>query len=286
MAQEEGDSGKDVHTKSKQIGEHGVIGDLHTVALVGTDGAIDWCCFPHFDSPSIFGALLDAEKGGRFKITPTGDGNRRQMYLPETNVLLTRFLHEDGVGELTDFMPVECDEPEQHPLRHQIIRIVSVAKGKIRFKLECAPGFNYGRDTHRTEPHKFGVIFRSSGMAVGLVSSVPLTLVQGAASAEFTLEAGQTLTFILQHSEAGEESDLLTLPENGEEALRNTIAFWRSWLGQCRYSGRWREMVQRSALALKLLTYAPTGAIVAAPTTSLPEQLGGVRNWDYRYTWI
>jgi GH15 family glucan-1,4-alpha-glucosidase len=273
-------------SKSNQIGDHGVIGDLHTVALVGTDGAIDWCCFPHFDSPSIFGALLDAEKGGRFKIAPTEDGTSRQMYLPETNVLLTRFLHADGVGELTDFMPVECDEPERHPRRHRIIRIVSAARGKIRFKLECAPGFNYGRDSHEAEFHKLGVIFRSSGMAVGLVSSIPLTVSQGVASAEFTVEAGQTVTFILQQFDVGEEGDLLTLPESGEASLRHTVAFWRRWIGQCRYSGRWREMVQRSALALKLLTYAPTGAIVAAPTTSLPEHIGGVRNWDYRYTWI
>ncbi len=230
--------------------------------------------------------MFDAEKGGRLKIAPTEDGTRQQMYFPETNVLRTRFLHADGVGELTDFMPVECDEPAQHPLRHQIVRIVSVARGKIRFKMECVPGFDYGRNSHQTESHKLDVILRSSGMEVGLVSSIPLTMFQGVASAEFTVEAGQRESFILQQFDAGEEGDLLTLPESGETSLRSTVAFWRRWIGQCRYSGRWREMVQRSVLPLKLLTYVTTGAIVVAPTTSQPEHLGGVRNLDYRYAWI
>lgn len=274
-----------MHTKSTQIGDYRVIGDLHTVALVRTGVSIDWCCFPHFDSPSIFGALFDAEKGGRFKIAPQKMEPGSRCISLKSLVLRTRFLHADGVGEFTDFMPVECDEPAQHPLRHQIVRIVSVARGKIRFKMECVSGFDYGRNSHQTESHKLGAIFRSSGMAVGLVSSIPLTMFQGVASAEFTVEAGQTVSFILQQSDAGEEGDLMTLPERGETSLRSTVAFWRRWIGQCRYSDRWREMVQRSALALKLLTYAPTGAIVAAPTTSLPDHLGGVRNWDYRYTW-
>lgn len=270
----------------KPIGDYGVIGDLHTVALVGKDGSIDWCCFPHFDSPSLFGALLDDRRGGRFRIAPLEDGKRQQLYLPETNVLLTRFLHQDGVAELTDFMPVECDDPGVRPKRHQIIRMVTVVRGVIRLRLECRPAFNFGRDSHTVTLRQAGAIFRSPSMAVGLVSPVPLTAGASAVEAEFTLTEGQRVTFFLEQLETEADEHLLDAPQTGENAFRDTVNFWRTWLRQCRYTGRWREMVQRSALTLKLLTYAPTGAIVAAPTTSLPEALGGVRNWDYRYTWI
>jgi GH15 family glucan-1,4-alpha-glucosidase len=268
------------------IGDHGVIGDLHTVALVGLDGSIDWCCLPTFDSPSLFAAILDERQGGRFSIAPVDQGIRKQMYLPETNVLLTRFLHTDGVGEVMDFMPIEQDEAGACPRRRQIVRIVSVARGTARFRLECAPAFNYGRDRHVAVPHKRGVVFRAGGMAVGLVSPVPFAVSQGVCTAEFSLSAGQSVTFFLIHLDACDDAELLDAPRSGEAALRDTVAFWRGWLAQCRYRGRWREMVQRSALTLKLLTYAPTGAIVAAPTTSLPEDPGGVRNWDYRFTWM
>lgn len=270
----------------KPIGDYGVIGDLHTVALVGKDGSIDWCCFPHFDSPSLFGALLDDRRGGRFHIAPREDGKRQQLYLPETNVLLTRFLHHDGVAELTDFMPVEGDEPRTSPKRHQIIRIVKVIRGKIRFRLECRPAFNFGRDEHAVTVRPTGAIFRSASMAVGLVSPVPLVVHQGAVEAEFALAEGQEFTFFFEQLESEASEGVLDVPQTAATALRETVAYWRGWLSQCRYTGRWREMVQRSALTLKLLTYAPTGAIVAAPTTSLPEALGGERNWDYRYTWI
>ncbi|MDR4467555.1 MAG: glycoside hydrolase family 15 protein [Nitrospira sp.] len=270
----------------KPIGDYGVIGDLHTVALVGKDGSIDWCCFPHFDSPSLFGALLDDRRGGRFRIAPPDDGKRQQLYLPETNVLLTRFLHHDGVGEVTDFMPIEGDEPGVYATRHQIIRLVKVVRGKIRFRLECHPAFNFGRDDHGVTVRQAGAIFRSASLTIGLVSAVPLTASQGGVEAEFVLEEGQQITFVLVQLESESSESVLDVPQTAETALHETVAYWRRWLSQCRYTGRWREMVQRSALTLKLLTYAPTGAIVAAPTTSLPESLGGERNWDYRYTWI
>lgn len=142
----------------KNIGEYGIIGDLHTIALVGIDGSIDWCCLPRFDSPSVFGAILDQKAGGHFRIAPTDPGNTRQMYLPETNILLTRFLQHDGVGELTDFMPVESDEAGYRPRRHQIIRMLSVIRGTVRFRIECAPAFNYGRDRHETEVCPKGIV--------------------------------------------------------------------------------------------------------------------------------
>jgi GH15 family glucan-1,4-alpha-glucosidase len=270
----------------KNIGDYGIIGDLHTVALVGIDGSIDWCCLPRFDSPSLFGAILDHKVGGHFKIAPISKGNTRQMYLPETNILLTRFLQQDGVGELTDFMPVESDEAGYRPRRHQIIRMLSVVRGTVPFRLECSPAFNFGRDPHVIEIRPKGVIFQSGDQSVGLISPLPLQTRDGLAYQEFTLHQGESLTFFLEYMETQNGKQLLSAPESGDEAFQNTSAFWQRWLSQCQYDGRWREVVHRSALTLKLLTYAPTGAIVAAPTTSLPEHIGGHRNWDYRYTWI
>ncbi|MDH5296234.1 MAG: glycoside hydrolase family 15 protein [Nitrospirota bacterium] len=270
----------------KNIGDYGIIGDLHTIALVGIDGSIDWCCLPRFDSPSLFGAILDHKVGGYFKIAPVRKGNTRQMYLPETNILLTRFLQHDGVGELTDFMPIESDEAGYRPRRHQIIRMLSVVRGTVTFRLECAPAFNFGRNPHEMEIRPKGLIFQSGDQSVGLVSPIPLHTQENIAYQEFTLHQGESLTFFLEYLETKNGEQLLSTPESGDEAFRNTSAFWQRWLSQCQYDGRWREVVHRSALTLKLLTYAPTGAIVAAPTTSLPENIGGPRNWDYRYTWI
>ncbi|MDH3503284.1 MAG: glycoside hydrolase family 15 protein [Nitrospirota bacterium] len=270
----------------KNIGDYGIIGDLHTIALVGIDGSIDWCCLPRFDSPSLFGAILDHKMGGYFKIAPVTKGNTRQMYLPETNILLTRFLQHDGVGELTDFMPIESDEAGYRPRRHQIIRMLSVVRGTVTFRLECAPAFNFGRDPHDIETRPKGIIFQSGDQSVGLVSPIPLHTRENFAYQEFTLHQGESLTFFLEYLEVKNGDQLLSTPESGDVAFCNTSAFWQRWLAQCQYDGRWREVVHRSALALKLLTYAPTGAIVAAPTTSLPENIGGPRNWDYRYTWI
>ncbi len=270
----------------QNIGDYGIIGDLHTIALVGLDGSIDWCCLPRFDSPSIFSSILDDKIGGHFKIAPLHPGNTRQMYLPETNILLTRFLQHDGVGELTDFMPVESDEAGYRPRRHQIIRMLSVVRGTVTFKIDCTPAFNFGRDSHEIETRAQGVIFRAGSYSVGLVSPITLNTNERGAYQEFTLQQGESLTFFLEYLEKKNGDHLLATPESGEEAFQNTSAFWQRWLSQCQYDGRWREVVHRSALTLKLLTYAPTGAIVAAPTTSLPEHIGGPRNWDYRYTWI
>ncbi|MFL5704313.1 MAG: glycoside hydrolase family 15 protein [Ktedonobacteraceae bacterium] len=269
------------------IEDYAVIGDLHTVALVGKNGSIDWCCIPRFDSPSVFGALLDANKGGFFRIAPPdmpGMGHK-QLYIPETNVLITRFLTVDGVGEIVDFMPVKVIGSAEH--QHHLIRSVSMARGSLPFEMVCRPAFNYARDSHTLHLSKAGAIFHSDGLCLGLASPVPLEEDgQGGVRANFTLHAGQSVHFIL---ETAKEHDLVPRHlTNGEyqSAFFDTIGYWRKWLSQCTYHGRWREMVQRSALVLKLLTYAPTGAIVAAPTTSLPETIGGARNWDYRYTWL
>ena len=267
------------------IENYGIIGDMHSVALVGTDGSIDWFCFPHFNSPSVFGAILDDEIGGRFRISPVEDGeNRKQLYWPDTNVLITRFFTPDGVGEIMDYMPVGV--PEEGHGYHQLIRRVRVVRGEMTFRMECAPAFDYARAEHETEITAEGACFRAPQLNLGLSTQVPLEPNGNGVLAEFTLQEEETTVFVLREAE-GEAGCGVSFSESEEEELfRETIEYWRHWLSKCKYTGRWREMVRRSALVLKLLTFEPTGAIVAAPTCSLPESLGGERNWDYRYTWL
>ncbi|GAA2143889.1 glycoside hydrolase family 15 protein [Nocardioides koreensis] len=266
------------------IAEHGLIGDLHTVALVGTDGTIDWYCCPRFDSPSVFAAILDADRGGRFRIAPDHDGwSSRQLYLPDTNVLITRFLMPQGVGEVQDFMPPASGRAAH---RHRIVRRVVAVRGQLRFLVEVAPRFDYARGRHEVALTDHGAVFRSSDLVLSLSASRPLEIVDGRdVGARVELRAGEAATYVLDRVEPGEAPPACS-DADVEDEFVTTVAFWRSWIRRSSYSGRWREMVDRSALTLKLLTYAPTGAIVAAPTTSLPEELGGVRNWDYRYTWM
>lgn len=265
------------------IEDHGIIGDLHSVALITEQGAIDWYCCPRFDSPSLFGAILDHEKGGMFRIGPNDPEIRtRQLYLPDTNILITRFLSATGVGELVDFMPVGTVEED----RHRIVRTVHCVRGHMHFQLDCSPRFNYGRTEHEAHCDSHGVVFETDELTMALDSPVPLTLDGVDVHAFFTLEAGESLTFVLERVPAGGHSARPFPAEVCRQLFTETIAFWRGWLNQCTYRGRWRETVRRSALILKLLCYRPTGAIVAAPTMALPETIGGSRNWDYRYTWI
>lgn len=275
------------------IENYGVIGDMHTAALVGMNGSIDWCCFPHFDSPSIFAAILDDEKGGRFKISPIGDHGvgssedgirHKQLYLPETNVLVTRFLCPDGVGEVTDFMPT--GNSSDAPSSHLLVRRVQVVRGSMGFEMLCQPAFNFARDEHRIEMHERGGCFRSPQLDLELVSDLALSERNGAITASFELSEGASVFFVLRQLAPGEAGGPPITAQEVEHLQLQTVDYWHHWISQCTYRGRWREMVTRSALALKLLTFEPTGAIVAAPTCSLPEDFSGVRNWDYRYTWI
>jgi pentatricopeptide repeat protein len=267
------------------IENYGIIGDLHSVALVGIDGSIDWLCLPHFDSPSVFAAILDDEKGGRFKITPVSDGvTRKQLYWPDTNVLVTRFFSPDGVAEITDYMPIDASANGRG--HHQLIRRVEVVRGEINFQLECSPAFNFARDGHETEISAEGASFHSPQLSLGLAASVPLKRRSDGVVAEFTLREEQMAVFVLRQIEPGDDCGVCFSKREEEELFMRTVEYWRRWLSKSTYTGRWREMVHRSALTLKLLTFEPTGAIVAAPTTSLPEGIGGERNWDYRYTWI
>ena len=268
------------------IGEYGVIGDLDTVALVGMDGSIDFLCLPYFDSPSVFAALVDSERGGRFQIAPLlGSAARKQLYLPDTNVLLTRFLDADGVAEVSDFMPVE-DAGQAH----RLVRRAKTVRGEVRFQMRCDPRFDYARATHTAERRSDTEVlfFGRSGdgeLVLRLRSSVAMRLENGTALAEFTLHADTSAWFVLEVVLRREPS-ASEQPDYESDAFKQTVNFWRRWVARSTYGGRWREMVNRSALTLKLLTSRQHGSIVAAPTFGLPETIGSGRNWDYRYTWI
>jgi GH15 family glucan-1,4-alpha-glucosidase len=265
-----------------QIADHGLIGDLQTAALVATDGTIDWFCCPRFDSPSVFASLLDTERGGRFRIAAAGDCVTRQLYFPDSANLITRFLTPDGVGEVTDFMPpIQRREPTPH---HRIVRLVRVVRGELRFVFECEPRFDYARRQHELQMNEYGAVFRGGDVNLTLSCTAPLRAIGGDVRGEQVLREGETAVAVL---ESAAEGGPRPLPVAEMDALADdTVRFWRSWLEHCTYHGRWWEMVRRSAITLKLMTYAPSGGIVAAPTMGLPEELGGERNWDYRFTWI
>ena len=266
------------------IENHGIIGNMRTAALVGLNGSIDWLCFPRFDSPSVFAAILDDKKGGYFKIAPIADEIvHKQLYWPGTNVLITRFLTSDGVGEITDYMPVGERAKRDG---YSLVRRINVVRGTMKFDIECRPAFNYARDAHETVLSSEGAVFHSPELSLCLTASIPLERDANGVHAEVTLGEGQTTRFVLSEIAAGANCGFALPEDESVELFKDTVDFWTRWLSQCTYRGRWREMVERSALALKLLTYEPTGAIVAAPTCSLPEGIGGERNWDYRYTWI
>jgi GH15 family glucan-1,4-alpha-glucosidase len=270
----------------QSIENYAAIGNMHSLALVGKEGSIDFLCFPDFDSPSVFAALLDAGQGGYFNIRPILQGeNNKQFYLPNTNVLLTRFLSDEGIAEVTDFMPVVPDGGVD-----QIVRIVKAIHGEITFQMECFPRFDYARGSHTAEYVEAcrAMLFHPNNAALPpmlLQSSVAMQLKSTGAVAEFKLKPGQLAFFVFGSPESGKEIQALN-QDQIEQRLQSTVDYWRDWMKQSNYTGRWREMVDRSALMLKLLTSQKYGSLVAAPTFGLPEQIGGERNWDYRYTWL
>ncbi|GAA2188449.1 glycoside hydrolase family 15 protein [Micromonospora lupini] len=280
-----------METTYPAVEEHGLIGDLQTAALISKDGTIDWFCAPRFDSPSVFAALLDRRRGGHFQLSPDGvEYTSKQLYLPGTPILITRFHSADGVGELVDFMPVTG---EQATDQHRLIRLVRMVRGSMRFRFDCRPRFNYGRDPYELEVHPEGDVFRSSTLSLTLTpfKNAERLVDTGAIHRDaegvcvrYELHAGDIGGVVLET--ACPHAPRALSIEQACELLAETRDHWRRWIGRSTYTGRWREMVERSAMTLKLMTYAPTGALVAAPTAGLPEQIGGPRNWDYRYTWI
>ncbi|MFC9439053.1 glycoside hydrolase family 15 protein [Nocardia sp. NPDC057030] len=279
-------------TDAPAIADHGLIGDLQTAALVATDGTIDWFCCPRFDAPSVFGSLLDQERGGHCRIQPSVRPYRStQMYFPETAILITRFMTEDGTGEVYDFMaplPGRAATPN-----HRLVRTVRCVRGRLTFDLDLMPRFDYGRRSHSTKLTEDGAVFDGGehNLTMHVVRAPDdarlaemHTTEDGHVYGSITLAAGQTRGIVLESAAPGPPRTIH--PAEIEQLFQSTVRYWHSWLARSTYQGRWREIVHRSAITLKLLTYAPTGAIVAAPTAGLPEQIGGERNWDYRYTWI
>ncbi|WP_053677223.1 MULTISPECIES: glycoside hydrolase family 15 protein [unclassified Streptomyces] len=276
------------------IADHGMVGDLQTAALVSSQGTVDWWCTPRFDSPSVFASLLDSERGGYCRLSADlahePGAVVRQLYQADTAVLVTRYMGPGGVGEVADFMvPLNTTTATQ---RHRLVRVVRVVRGSLDFELECRPRFDYGRAPHTFEQtDATTVVFRGPGTRLHLQAagaSGPLALRRDGddATARFTLTAGNVAAVVL----TSDADDAPAPPPLSAEAISAELqacrTFWHAWLRSCTYRGRWRDIVHRSAITLKLLTYAPTGAPVAALTMGLPEQVGGERNWDYRFTWI
>ncbi|MBS1662380.1 MAG: glycoside hydrolase family 15 protein [Bacteroidetes bacterium] len=264
------------------IENYGIVGDLNTIALVGLEGSVDFMCFPQFDSPSIFARLLDDKKGGYFSIHPQfKEMKTRQLYLPDTNVLLTRFLSVEGVGEIVDFMPVRPGDGKK------LIRRLTSVRGEVNYRMACCPRFDYGRAEHTVEQRgEKEVIFRTEHLRLRLRASVPMEVKDGDVFASFRLSVGERVDFLLEEEEDGLVSDAEEISGAITASLFETIHYWKDWMSRSTYKGRWMETVGRSALILKLLTSSKYGSIIAAPTFGLPEFVGGDRNWDYRYTWI
>ena len=283
--------GTQVERGYRPIRDYALIGDAHTAALVATDGSIDWCCWPHFDSPAVFCRLLDASKGGFFQIRPVGEFRVTRSYSGPTAVLTTTFETDEGRVRLTDFMPVErLDEShrgEDIGSSRRILRLLEGLGGEPEIEVGFRPTFDYARAEGHITADEGGAVARSGAEALVLSCPVGLKLDDaGAARGRLRLRRGERVWVSLSYHADAAPEDLKPSPPAGEEELGRTLKYWEGWWSDCRYEGPYRDLVRRSALTLKLLTFEPTGALVAAPTTSLPEEIGGVRNWDYRYTWL
>jgi GH15 family glucan-1,4-alpha-glucosidase len=279
-----------VNTSYPAIADYALIGDCRSAALVSRHGSIDWLCWPRFDSPSLFGALLDAEKGGHFSVQPQGAFTATRRYLDDTNVLETTFHCRGGTVRLVDFMPVtsELDKRERLWPAHQILRIVECLEGEVGIQVHCAPRPQHASVVPRLRDRgPLGFYFEHRGRALILRSEIPLALSADAdaATARCVLRQGERRRLSVVYSD-GEPAFIPPLGDEAEYRLEATCRWWQDWAARCRYHGPYRQAVLRSALTLKLMCYAPSGAVVAAPTTSLPEWIGGVRNWDYRYCWL
>lgn len=268
---------------------YGLIGDMASAALVGMDGSIDWCCFPRFDSASVFAALLDPQHGGHFRIAPTTAGwSSQQQYLPDTNILETTFATAGGSATLTDFMPVDDgdhDDPDMDTRpSHEIHRIVRCLAGEVELRCDFRPALDYARAWCEVESVGRGAVqVRGGRQILTLSASIPLPRTPFGAAATFTLSAGESATFVLAYGHGRPVS--LERYRTGRR-LQHTRRYWQGLVNRMDYEGLWRDAVVRSFLVLHLMMYRRTGAIVAAPTTSLPETLGGSRNWDYRFSWL
>ena len=259
------------------IEDYALIGDCETAALVAKDGSIDWLCLPRFDSPACFAALLDTPESGRWQLAPAGKSRVSRRYVPHTLILETTFHTGGGIVTVTDFMPRRARHPK-------IVRIVKGKRGVVGMHMDLVMRFDFGLTVPWVTQRRDGTLVAISGPnRFVLAASVPLRGEGLHTIAEFVVRAGQTLSFELTY---GDSMESLPAKGNPKSALKTTEAWWRNWISQCRYKGPFSADVERSLIVLKALIYEPTGGIVAAPTTSLPEQIGASLNWDYRYCWL
>ncbi len=275
----------------RPLSDYALIGDTHTAALVAGDGSIDWCCWPRVDGPAAFCRLLDAKKGGWFRVGPPSRYAVSRSYVGPTNVLATTFATASGQVRVTDLMPVRpgagTRRGEEVRSSQRILRLVEGLAGEVEVEVSFRPTFNYARAATTIAPCPGGAIARGDDET--LVLDCPFELQPNASGALGTVVrvvAGDRVWLTLEHRTDGGTAPIIAGTSTAEADLARSLDYWRAWSAACTYEGPYRDLVRRSALVLKLLTYEPTGAIVAAPTTSLPEEIGGVRNWDYRYTWL
>ncbi|GAB4348700.1 MAG: glycoside hydrolase family 15 protein [Immundisolibacter sp.] len=278
------------HASCPAIGDYAIIGDCRSAALISRAGSIDWLCWPRFDSPSLFAALLDAGKGGHFAINPAGAFTATRRYAGDTNILETTFRTGRGVVQVVDFMPVTSEHGKRERFwpNHQILRIVECLEGEVEIEVHCAPRPQYATVVPRLRDRgRLGFFFEHGGRALILRSEISLSLSGDGTQVEarFMLRRGDRRRLSLVYSQ-GEPAFIPPLGTEAEYRLDATRRWWEDWAARCAYHGPYRQAVLRSALTLKLMCYAPSGAVVAAPTTSLPERVGGERNWDYRYCWL
>lgn len=264
------------------IGDHGVIGNLRTAALVGRNGTIDWCCFPSFHSPSVFAGLLDDESGGQFAIDLIDGSPVQQYYEPKTNVLHTTLATQSGEICITDFMPVFMNRGEL-TTTDEIIRLVQCTEGQVTVRITFTPQLDYARGETTLDVVDAGCLATNRSETLTLVSPIEFDIDDHGTTSTVDLHAEEELLFVCRYGESNPDRGN---PEIAHRKLEHTKQYWEHWSNRCEYDGPWEEAVLRSALTLKLLTDGSTGALVAAATTSLPEIPGGTRNWDYRYTWI
>ncbi|HYY98955.1 MAG TPA: glycoside hydrolase family 15 protein, partial [Pyrinomonadaceae bacterium] len=275
----------------RPVRDYALIGDSHTAALVSTDGSIDWCCWPRFDSAAVFCRLLDANKGGYSQLRPAAAFKSARSYVSASNVLQTEFATGEGRVRVTDFMPVE-ERPrdrrgEDIAPGRRILRLVEGLTGSVEMEVSFRPTFDFARAETRLEAREGGAIAAAGREAVTLSCPAHMSADStGALVGRFTVGEGARSWVTLDYFEQARDEESGPRSAEGDGELRRTLEYWKRWWHSCRYEGPYSEHVRRSALTLKLLTYEPTGALVAAPTTSLPEELGGARNWDYRYTWL
>lgn len=274
-----------------RISDYGLIGNCRSSALVSKYGSIDWCCMPEFHSPAIFSAILDNETGGTFSISPVNEYSATQDYISHTNVLETNFDTAEGSVKITDCFVAMHEHAKMAELfpDHEILRIVEGISGSVKMKLEYRPKLMYGRRAAKLKDFKKLGIHLYYKENICVLQSSPQHLnvgkVDDRIETEFVINNGERVIFSLSCS-TQHPAIIPELATTAIKRLQQTISYWQEWAGKCKYDGIFKEEVVRSALTLKLLTHAPSGAIVAAPTTSLPEHIGGIRNWDYRYCWL